>query len=102
MTEPSGDLRAAILKAIRTARIVDPDDGTVPFFKTDEYLVWTGPKLLVDTIITHIQPFLATQWTAGGLLPAGRTEAVNRTGQPERVLSGADIERLTRDIGETS
>ncbi|WP_431959451.1 hypothetical protein [Actinacidiphila sp. bgisy160] len=53
------ELHDAIYRALRTARVIDPDDGTVPFYKADEYVVWTGPEALIATIAAHVKPFTA-------------------------------------------
>lgn len=47
-------LREAIHKALRTARVIDPDDSTVPFFKEDGFLVWVRPDQLIDTIVAAV------------------------------------------------
>lgn len=51
--EPSREeIRDAVSRAMRVCRLVDPDDGTVPFFLADGNLVWVSSKQSVDTI-TH-------------------------------------------------
>lgn len=44
------DIQEAVRRALRVARIVDPDDGTVPFFLVDGTMVWVRPKQAVETI----------------------------------------------------
>lgn len=46
------EIRETVSHAMRVCRLVDPDDGTIPFFSGDGNLVWVNPKQAIDTI-TH-------------------------------------------------
>lgn len=65
-THPDAALRDRIHRALRTARALDPDDGTVPLHLPGRR-VWTSPDQLIDTIAhavadaTSIRPVIATR-----------------------------------------
>lgn len=61
LAEDAEVIREEIHRALRTARVIDPDDGTVPFYKSDGWCVWTSPNLLIDTIVANVLPLYAHQ-----------------------------------------
>lgn len=48
------DVCTAISRGIRTARMVDPDDGTIPFFLVDGRMIWVSTGQALDTIAHEI------------------------------------------------
>ena len=50
----SEELREHLRKTLRTAGFIDPDDGTVPMWPSEDGPVWVSWRRLVDAIIANM------------------------------------------------